>query len=76
MINNPVYVKKGGAAVDTLDLHCDGDQPAKGGSPVIRYEGKALLVEDLPVAYHGGEVTLLHSFKNIKIEGNVLSLGY
>ena len=75
MINNPVYVKKGGAAVDTLDwAWTSGEQPAKGDYLV--YEGKTITNYDFPVAYHGGEVTFVHEFNSFKIEGNVLYLHY
>lgn len=76
MINNPVYVKKGGAAVDTLNCYSGGMSGAEKYQIVLRYDGKDVLAKDLPIAYHGGEVTFVHEFKAVKIEGNVLYLHY
>ena len=74
MINNPVYVKKGGAAVDELNYYPVGTSVAEKYQIMLRYDGKDVLAKDLPIAYHGGEVTFANEFKAVKIEGNVLYL--
>ena len=74
MINNPVYVKKGGAAVDTLDLYTIFYMPIV--DSLIMYEGKEIGTDDMPIAYHGGEVQFIENPTSIKIEGNVLYFGY
>ena len=73
MINNPVYVKKGGAAVDTLDQEWPLYMPL---SELFIYEGKKISTVDMPIAYHGGEVQFIEKPQRIKIEGNVLYLCY
>lgn len=76
MINNPVHVKKGGAAVDTLACYGDVTSSAVKYQIVLKYDGKDVMGKDLPIAYHGGEVTFAREFKAVKIEGNVLYLHY
>ena len=74
MINNPVYVKKGGAAVDELYCYPVGTSSVEKYKIMLKYDGKDVLAKDLPIAYHGGEVTFVQEFKAVKIEGNVLYL--
>ena len=65
-----------GAAVDELNCYPVGTSVAEKYQIMLRYGGKDVLAKDLPIAYHGGEVTFANEFEAVKIEGNVLYLGY